>query len=172
MAYHRPSVGLELELWVIDRDGDLADGRPVIEALPFVDPEVLPPLIEVRTEPHRELEAVEEELRERIGLACAAADRAGLRLFCHGTPFHSEPLGVVEGPRLAIQQGVDPPDVFAERALARDGLDSPAVRDYFERMGLEPDADARRDEELLLALHGEAHTLRRLLADRLEASVG
>lgn len=116
------TTGIELELWVIDRKGRLADGRPLAEALEFVDPEIFPSLVEVRTDPHRDLEALRRELRERTLGTLEAADGLDLRLFAFGTPLNRRPLPLAPSRRIALQARIDPADVALERALARAGL--------------------------------------------------
>lgn len=139
------TAGIELELWVIDRQGRLAEGGPLVEALPFVDPEILRSLVEVRTEPHADVAALFGELRERVLVVLSAADRLHLRLFACGTPLNRRPLPVVPGPRLAIQKRFDPEDIALERALARAG-----VHVHFDR---DPDPRVTRDRlNLLTAL--------------------
>lgn len=129
-----PTLGIELELWVIDRRGRLAEGAPVVEALSFVDPEILRPLVEVKTEPHRDLPALFQELRERLLRALTEADRHHLRLFASGTPFNRHPLPAVPSRRLAIQERIDPEDVAIELALARAGLHVHFARDADPRV--------------------------------------
>ena len=137
-----PTTGIELELWVIDRRGELADGAPLVEALPFVDPEILRPLVEVKTEPHRRLSMLFRELRERLLRALAEADGHHLRLFAAGTPLNRGPLPTVPSPRLALQERIDPEDLALERVLARAGLHVHFARD--------PDPRVTRDRVNLL----------------------
>lgn len=140
------TTGIELELWVIDREGNLADGRPVVEALEFVDPEIFPSLIEVRTDPHRGLDALRRELRERTLAALAAADGQELRLFAFGTPLNRRPLPLAPSRRIALQERIDPADVALERALARAGLHVHFGRDG----GASPEPRVVRDRVNLL----------------------
>lgn len=140
-----PAAGIEIELWVIDRGGRLAEAAPLVAALPFVDPEILRSLVEVRTEPHHDLAALFRELRERTLQALFEAERLHLRLFAFGTPLNRRPLPVVDSARLAIQNRVDPGDVALERTLGRAG-----VHVHFDR---DPDPRITRDRlNLLTAL--------------------
>ncbi|WP_255196172.1 glutamate-cysteine ligase family protein [Halorarius litoreus] len=80
-------LGIEIEFWVVDEDGRLCDGRPVVERTAGVEPEFIAPLIEVQTAPHADESAVRRELQETLQRACRAAKRTGRRLVPLGTPL-------------------------------------------------------------------------------------
>lgn len=115
-------VGIELELWVVDRKGRLRSARPLVEALDFVDPELVTPLVEVKTDPALSTSELRAQLRRRLSSALAAADRERLRVFALGTALNRGPLRLVESRRFRLQRRVTPREIETERRLARAGL--------------------------------------------------
>lgn len=74
------TTGLELELWVVDEDGQLADGRDVADAHDRIEPEFVAPLIEVRTKPEETERGLRRDLGEVLVTAIRAAAASGQRL--------------------------------------------------------------------------------------------
>lgn len=81
------TTGIEIELWVIDQNGELADGRVVSEAHPRIEPEFVPCMLEVKTEPHELEDELREDLYSIIRTAVRNAAANDLRLVPFGTPL-------------------------------------------------------------------------------------
>lgn len=81
------TTGIELELWVIDENGCLCDGRHLADAHERIEPEFVAPLLEVRTEPHDTEAALRRDLDEVLGTAIRAARAEDERLVPLGTPL-------------------------------------------------------------------------------------
>lgn len=81
------NTGIELQFWVVDENGQLADGRALADAHDRIEPEFVEPLVEVQTEPREDEHALRADLQETLGAALAAADDAGRRLVPLGTPL-------------------------------------------------------------------------------------
>lgn len=80
-------TGIELELWVTDRDGELADGRAITEAHPRIEGEFVPCLLEVKTHPHETEQGLREDLHALLRTAIDAAADHDRRLVPLGTPL-------------------------------------------------------------------------------------
>lgn len=80
-------MGVEMELWVVDDDGRLADGGHLAEAHERIEPEFVGPLLEVHTDPHADQEALERDLTGTLRAAIRAADADDKRLVPLGTPL-------------------------------------------------------------------------------------
>lgn len=80
-------IGIEVEFWVVDRDGRLVDGQDIADAHDRIDPEFVGPLLEVHTEPHRDERELRRDLREVTSTAVEAAAADGRRLVPLGTPL-------------------------------------------------------------------------------------
>lgn len=81
------TTGIELELWVVDQNGRLCDGRTLADAHERIEPEFVPPLLEVRTEPQPSEVALRQDLEGVLGTAIRAARADGKRLVPLGTPL-------------------------------------------------------------------------------------
>ncbi|WP_123623676.1 glutamate-cysteine ligase family protein [Halorubrum sp. CSM-61] len=81
------SVGIELELWVVDETGRLCDGTDIARAHRRIEPEFIDPLIEVKTEPHTSERSLRRELQSTLQTAILAAEGEGKRLVPLGTPL-------------------------------------------------------------------------------------
>lgn len=81
------STGIELELWVTDREGALADGRVLTDAHPRIEGEFVPCLLEIKTRPHETEMGLREDLYSMLRTAIQDAEQHGLRLVPLGTPL-------------------------------------------------------------------------------------
>lgn len=81
------NTGVELELWVVDSDGSLADGADIVAAHDRIEPEFIDPLIEIRTRPHTDEFGLRRDLMTTLGAAIRAADKHDKRLVPLGTPL-------------------------------------------------------------------------------------
>jgi gamma-glutamyl:cysteine ligase YbdK (ATP-grasp superfamily) len=81
------TTGIEIELWVTDRDGKLADGRVVSDAHPRIEPEFVPCMLEVKTRPHEQEDELREDLYWILRTAIEHAAEHDLRLVPFGTPL-------------------------------------------------------------------------------------
>lgn len=87
------STGIEIELWVTDRDGKLADGRVVSEAHPRIEPEFVPCMLEVKTQPHEEEDELRKDLYWILRTAVEHAAENDLLLVPFGTPLAEADMG-------------------------------------------------------------------------------
>ncbi len=88
-------VGLEIEYWVVDSDGELCAGEGIVAAHDGISHEFVAPMIEFETPPHDDLEAVRRDLREVLEAGIEAAEREGKGLVPLGTPLVSETMPAI-----------------------------------------------------------------------------
>lgn len=88
-------LGLEAEYWVIDGEGHLTDGRPLLDAHERAEGEFIAPMIEITTPPASDIEALEREFLEALRAVLDAADRKGTHLVPLGTPITGGSLPAV-----------------------------------------------------------------------------
>lgn len=81
------TTGLELELWVVNGDGQLCDGTKIADAHPRIEPEFIDPLIEVKTAAHTNKSDLWRDLQSTLQAAIRAGEAAGKRLVPLGTPL-------------------------------------------------------------------------------------
>jgi hypothetical protein len=81
------TTGIEMELWVTDQFGELADGRDVADAHSRIEREFVPCLLEVKTEPHDTEQGLRDDLYAVLRTAVESAAADGFRLVPSGTPF-------------------------------------------------------------------------------------
>lgn len=99
-------IGIEIEYWLIDRDGDLVPANEVIAACEGVDPEMTDPLLEVKTPPCDSVEELTAVLTDRLGRAHDVAQSHDERLVPLGTPLSDERLPQRSSTRLDVQRAV------------------------------------------------------------------
>ena len=87
-------VGVEMEFWVIDDGGRLADCRDLLVD-DRVIPEFVAPLIEVVTPPVGGVAELKDELRDALTTVLAEADRRDKHLVPLGTPLSAESMEIV-----------------------------------------------------------------------------
>jgi len=97
---------VEVEYWVIDESGRLADPTPLVDAGPGVEREFVEPLIEVKTTPCETSRALHTELLERLDAVVNRADELGLGLVPLATPLHWEEIAEIACDRTTIQNEV------------------------------------------------------------------
>lgn len=99
-------IGIEIEYWLIDRDGDLVPANEVIAACEGVDPEMTTPLLEVKTPPCDSVEELTAVLTDRLGRVHDVARSHDRRLVPLGTPLSDERLPQRTTTRLDVQRAV------------------------------------------------------------------
>jgi gamma-glutamyl:cysteine ligase YbdK (ATP-grasp superfamily) len=99
-------VGLEVEYWLVDKDGRFAPADAVISACDGVDPEMIEPLLEVKTPPCDSFEELVGVFAERLGAVRDEADSRGTRLVPLGTPLTDEALSHRSKTRIDVQGAV------------------------------------------------------------------
>jgi hypothetical protein len=80
-------TGIELELWVVDSDGALADGQDIVAAHERIEPEFIDPLVEIQTKPHDDEFGLRRDLQSTLRAGIRAADQQDKRLVPLGTPL-------------------------------------------------------------------------------------
>lgn len=88
------NVGVEMEFWVIDDAGRLADCRDLLVD-DRVIPEFVSPLIEVVTPPVGGVAELKAELRDVLSTVLAEADRRDKHLVPLGTPLAAEEFEII-----------------------------------------------------------------------------
>ena len=81
------TTGVELELWVVDDEGRLCDGRELADAHDRIKPEFIEPLLEIQTDPHDAEAELRRDLQETLRAAIGAARARDMRLVPLGTPL-------------------------------------------------------------------------------------
>lgn len=80
-------IGMEIELWVVDEQGKLCDGRALADAHERIKPEFIGSLVEIQTEPHEHQQTLRRDLQETLRTAIRAAEATDKRLVPLGTPL-------------------------------------------------------------------------------------
>lgn len=99
-------LGIEVEYWLVDEAGDLVSADGVISACEGVDPEMIEPLLEVKTPPCNSFEELVEAFTERLGAVRDDARSRGKRLVPLGTPLADETLRHRSKTRIQVQTAV------------------------------------------------------------------
>lgn len=101
-------IGIELECWVIDRDGRLRSAAALAEACPSARRECVDPIIEITTEPVETVPAAIESLATGVEDVLSVACEQDLRLAPMGTPLADAPIPLADdsGDRIAIQRAI------------------------------------------------------------------
>ncbi|WP_336330981.1 MULTISPECIES: glutamate--cysteine ligase [unclassified Haloarcula] len=82
-------TGVELELWVVDDNGRLADGSEIVAAHEQIKPEFIDPLVEVQTEPHEDEFGLRRDLETTLRTGVRVAEKHDKQLVPLGTPLTS-----------------------------------------------------------------------------------
>ncbi|RDI72713.1 glutamate-cysteine ligase family protein [Halopelagius longus] len=99
-------IGIEIEYWLVDTDGNLRPADEVIAACEGVDSEMVTPLLEVKTPPCDSLAELTAVLGDRLGRVRDEARVRDKRLVPLGTPLSDERLPRRTSSRLAVQHAV------------------------------------------------------------------
>jgi gamma-glutamyl:cysteine ligase YbdK (ATP-grasp superfamily) len=97
---------IEVEYWVIDREGRLTEPGALVETSPGVEREFVAPLLEVKTTPCETTSALEAELYDRLGRLLQRADELGLGLVPLATPLNHEEVEERPSERTRVQNRV------------------------------------------------------------------
>lgn len=111
-------VGLELEYWVINEEGELTSAREISDALEFAEQEFVEPLLEIKTEPHEDIDELEEEIRYKISRILKEAGEHGLEITPLGTLLNSGQIEKVSSRRGEIQQEIVGENLEAAKRVA------------------------------------------------------
>jgi hypothetical protein len=95
---------VELEYWVIDSEGRLAEPGDLVDAAPGVEREFVEPLLEIKTTPCETTAELGSELFERIGAVVARADSSDRGLVPLATPMTDDPIEQLPSERTRIQR--------------------------------------------------------------------
>ena len=99
-------LGIEVEYWLVDEAGSLVSADDVISACKGVDPEMIEPLLEVKTPPCDSFEELVNVFSERLGAVRDEARSRGRRLVPLGTPLTDESLEHRSKTRIEVQNTV------------------------------------------------------------------
>lgn len=132
------TTGIELELWVTDDDERLADADAITDVHPRFEPEFVPSLIEVETEPHDTASGLRQDLHDLLRTASETAARHDLRVVPFGTPL-SEADEPATSTRGQLFEGVYGEGILAAKNCA-------GAHIHFEK------SNVRRQLNLLTAL--------------------
>ena len=104
---HQPiRRSIEVEYWVVDEAGRLAEPGPLVAASPGVEREFVEPLLEIKTTPCETTGGLRAELLERLGRVLDVADDHGMGLVPLATPIHAEEIRDRPSERTRIQREV------------------------------------------------------------------
>lgn len=99
-------TSVEIEYWVIDREGALAPAAGLAGALPFAEEEFVEPLLEVKTPPCATTAELRETVVEQLRTALDAAAEVDRLLVPLGTPLDAGPIEILPSDRARIQEAV------------------------------------------------------------------
>ncbi|MUW15771.1 glutamate--cysteine ligase, partial [Halorubrum sp. CBA1125] len=99
-------IGIEIECWVVDEDGDLASAAGIASACDGVESEFVDPLLEVVTPPCESIDRALAALWTRLDAAVAAARERDRRLVPLGTPLCGDVPVTGRDARTVIQRAV------------------------------------------------------------------
>lgn len=88
-------IGLEAEYWVIDETGALCDGRELLDAHEYVDPEFVASLIEIKTPPVESELELREALQSTLQAVLSVAVANGKHLVPLGTTLSDSSSSIV-----------------------------------------------------------------------------
>ncbi|WP_424018781.1 glutamate-cysteine ligase family protein [Halorientalis pallida] len=97
---------IEVEYWVVDAEGRLAEPGDLVNASPGVEREFVEPLLEIKTTPCETTRELRRELFERIGAVLRQAERSGKRLVPLSTPIHDGVIRDRPSERTRIQDRI------------------------------------------------------------------
>ncbi|MFW6017968.1 MAG: glutamate-cysteine ligase family protein [Halapricum sp.] len=97
---------VEVEYWVVDTDGALAEPGELVSASPGVEREFVEPLLEIKTPPCSSSGELRTELLDRLGAVLDRAADLGKRLVPLATPVRADEIGEIPSERTRIQNDV------------------------------------------------------------------
>ena len=98
--------GIEVEYWVVDKDGRLVDPGPLADGSDGIDREFVEPILEIKTSPCASTSQSQEELYDRIEGVLDRAEDAGRRLVPLATPICQEEIRDLPNDRTRIQNRI------------------------------------------------------------------
>ncbi len=98
--------GIEVEYWVINRDGGLVDAAPLADGSDGVDREFIEPILELKTSPCESTGQTRDELCDRIEGVLDRAEAIDRRLVPLSTPVCQEEIRDVPSDRTRIQDRI------------------------------------------------------------------
>lgn len=99
-------TSVEVEFWVIERDGSLCDPGDLAEISPQVEEEFVDCLFEIKTTPCESIAELRAELITRLDETLCEANERGKSLVPLGTPINSGEIDQCSDERTRIQQEV------------------------------------------------------------------
>lgn len=99
-------TSIEVEYWVIDRDGALTDPGDLAEISPQVEEEFVDCLFEIKTTPCESVDELHEEFVERLDEVLREAKARGKALVPLGTPINGGKIDQFPEERARIQRRV------------------------------------------------------------------
>lgn len=97
---------IEVEYWVIDRDGALATPGALAEGSEYVEEEFVGPLLELKTPPCETYADLRSTFVDQLDTVLSRADELDKLLVPLGTPINGEPIERWPGERGRIQERV------------------------------------------------------------------
>lgn len=113
-------TAIEVEYWVVDEDGALTDPGSLTDSAPYVDPEFVEPMLEIKTSPCETMGDLRAELTDRLRRVVRAAAREDVRLVPLGTPIATSRGGIAlrESDRTDLQRRLIGPTFDDARVCA------------------------------------------------------
>lgn len=97
---------IEVEYWVIDRDGELTEPGELTDTSEYTEEEFVEPLFELKTPPCESIDELRRTFIDQLETVCSRAEDRGLGLVPLGTPINGDPIERVPGERGRIQREV------------------------------------------------------------------
>jgi len=111
-------VGVEVEYWVINCDGQLVSSKDIAEHLDFAEQEFVEPLLEIKTQPYENVQDVREELNYKVSKVLETAESLGVKICPLGTPLNSDKVERLSSRRGSIQQEIIGDNLEAAKRVA------------------------------------------------------
>ncbi len=97
---------IEVEYWVVDTTGRLADPTPLLGAAPGVEREFVEPVLEIKTTPCETTRELREELFDRLRAVLERAESHDLKLVPLATPIGDAEIRDLPSDRTRVQTRV------------------------------------------------------------------
>ncbi|WP_435094466.1 glutamate-cysteine ligase family protein [Halorubrum sp. N11] len=98
--------GVEVEYWVVDEEGRLANAKPLADGAEGIDREFIKPILEIKTSPCESTDQTRDELCDRIAGVLDRAEAIDLRVVPLATPICPEEIRDVPSDRTRIQEEI------------------------------------------------------------------
>ena len=111
-------IGLEIEYWVIDQKGRLTSSKKLAENHGSAEQEFVQPLIEIKTQPHTNIEELKQDITKKLHSLVQEAEKLNQKIVSLGTPLNSQNIELVPSKRGQIQRKIIGENLEAAKRVA------------------------------------------------------